>query len=70
MSTYKYEELEKVAKAVKAEFIKRGIVIKKRRRKPRDEQKKNLLYEIALARLRKYPPVKKGGIIILPYFYI
>lgn len=69
MSEYRYEDLKKVAKLVKEELIKEGLIIKKIRRKPRDEQKTKLLYEIALNRLKKYPPKKKNSFIILPYFY-
>ncbi|MDI1471858.1 MAG: hypothetical protein QMD43_07930 [Thermodesulfovibrio sp.] len=69
MSEYRYEDLKRVSKLVKKELINEGQIIKKIRRKPRDEEKTKLLYEIALNRLKKYPPKKKNNFIILPYFY-
>lgn len=68
MSNYQYEELKKAARKVRAELAKEGIFIIKRRLKPRDKEKTVLLYEMALNRIKKYPPVRRDGVIILPYF--
>ncbi|MFN3481267.1 MAG: hypothetical protein ACK415_12900 [Thermodesulfovibrionales bacterium] len=69
MGRYTYDELKKIAKQVRAEFAREGILLEKKARlKPRDREKKELLFEMAINRAKRYPPrkVKKG--IILPYF--
>jgi predicted SprT family Zn-dependent metalloprotease len=70
MGRYTYDEFKKIAKQVKAELARKGILLEKKTRlKPRDREKKELLFEMAINRVKRYPPrkVKKG--IILPYFY-
>lgn len=68
MKEYKYDRLKIIAKKVKLKFLKKGILIKKKiRRKPRDEEKLNLLYKMAIKKLKKYKPKKIDGKIYLPY---
>lgn len=69
MVRYNYDELKSISKKVRAELASDGIIIKKRaRRKPRDEEKKLLILEMALNRLKKYKPQKTEKGIILPYY--
>lgn len=69
MPVYKYDYLKETANRVKVELTKKGLIIEKTsRRKPRDKEKIELLYEMALSKLQKYNPKKKNGKIILPYF--
>ncbi len=69
MSRYSYDELKANAKKIRAELAEGGIVIeKKTRRRPRDKEKIELLYTMAINRLKKYPPLKSEKGIILPYF--
>ncbi len=69
MSRYSYDELKAIAKRVRAELAEEGLVIEKKvRRKPRDKKKIELLYTMAINRLKKYPPVKSEKGILLPYF--
>jgi len=69
MGIYNYEELKSIAKKVRAELADKGLVIeKKARRRPRDKEKSDLLYTIAINRLKRYPPKKTEKGIILPYF--
>jgi len=69
MGRYNYKELKAIAKKVKTELLEKGLVIEKRaRRKPRDKDKQELLYMMAINRLKKYPPRKTEKGIILPYF--
>lgn len=70
MGRYTYDELKKIAKEVRAELARKGILLKKKARlKPRDNKKKELLFEMAINRLKIYPPKKVKKRIILPYFY-
>ncbi len=69
MGRYNYEELKTIAKKVKAELLEEGLLIEKRaRRRPRDKEKRELLYIMAINRLKRYPPKKTEKGIILPYF--
>ncbi|MFN3740257.1 MAG: hypothetical protein ACK4TF_06235 [Thermodesulfovibrionales bacterium] len=69
MSVYRYDELKDVSKKIRAELASEGIILeKKARRKPRDEEKKELLLKMALNRLKKYPPQKTEQGLLLPYF--
>ncbi len=69
MPKYKYEQLKEVSKKIRAELALEGIILEKRaRRKPRDEEKKELLLKMALNRLKKYPPEKTEEGLVLPYF--
>lgn len=69
MVRYNYEELKSISKKVRAELASEGIIIKKKaRRRPRDEEKKMLIFEMALNRLKKYKPQKTEKGIILPYY--
>jgi len=67
-----YDELRKIACEVRAEMIERGEIDpgKKRiRRKPRDPEKSELLYRMAIDRLEQYPPYRDDkGRIVLPWF--
>ena len=67
-----YDELRKIAREVRAEMIERGEIDpgKKRiRRKPRDPEKSELLYRMAIDRLEQYPPYRDDkGRIVLPWF--
>lgn len=69
MPVYKYDYLRKTASAVRAELTKNGLILEKTsRRKPRDKEKTELLYDMALNRLQNYKPKKRDSKIILPYF--
>lgn len=69
MNKLKYEELKKISKKVKKIFAKKGIIIKKTiRRKPRDKEKKKLIYLKTINRLKKYKPISIDGKIFFPYF--
>lgn len=69
MGKYRYEDIKKAAKEVRAKMIKKGIFIKKKiRKKPRDNEKIELLYIKTLNILKKYKPKKIDGKIFLPFF--
>lgn len=69
MVRYNYEELKSISKKVRAELASEGIIIKKKaRRRPRDVEKKMLIFEMALNRLKKYKPQMAEKGIILPYY--
>jgi len=66
-----YKRLKKIASQVKAELVEKGeidISRRKVRKKPRDKIKSEVLYEMALEKIKRYRPIKKGEVIILPYF--
>jgi hypothetical protein len=66
-----YDKLKKVASQVRAELAEKGEIDIGRRRirkKPRDKIKSQILYEMALERINRYKPYKKGKKIVLPYF--
>lgn len=70
MSIYRYSKLSKVAKKARLELERSGVRVKKRfRLKGRSEEKQNLLFEMALNRLKKYAPKKTEKGIIFPYLY-
>ena len=68
----RYDELKSAAKKVRAEMTEKGMIdpsMPKIRKKPRDEEKTNLLYARAINRLKKYPPgISASKCIIFPYF--
>jgi len=68
----KYDDLKKAAVEVRAELTGMGLIdpsAPKVRRKPRDDQKKELVYLRAINRMNKYPPrLAPDNRIILPYF--
>lgn len=66
MAIYNYNELKEIAKKVRAEFA--NIIEKTVRRKPRDREKREILFTMAINRLKRYPPRKTDKGIILPYF--
>ncbi len=69
MPRYTYDELKEVSKRIRAELALKGIILhKKVRKRPRDEEKKELLLKMALNRLKKYPPKKTEQGLLLPYF--
>jgi hypothetical protein len=66
-----YDKLKKIASEVRAELVIKGeidITKGKIRKKPRDREKENLLFTIAMERMVKYKPWREGDKIILPYF--
>lgn len=67
-----YEELKKIAASVRAELTRKGIIDPakgKRRKKPRDNEKAEMLYRRALSRAEKNRPYyDQNGKLILPYF--
>jgi len=69
---FDYDELKKIASDAKIELIRRGDLAPSRRRirrKPRDPEKLNLLYRMAMDRTEQYPPYRdEKGRIVLPYF--
>ncbi len=68
-SIYTYDQLKKAAKEARADLFAKGYLIKKKgRRKPRTQSEKDLLFNRALNRLERYPPIKDENKIILPYF--
>ncbi|NOX20425.1 MAG: hypothetical protein GXO99_04095 [Nitrospirae bacterium] len=70
MGVYRYEELKKAARQARAEIARgRGIAVEKGiRKKPRSPEKRELLFQRAVERLRRYPPLKTEQGIVLPYF--
>lgn len=69
MSRIEYEYLKKIAKKTKAKLAREGFFIEKTgRARPRQTAKEEILYEMAINRLKKYPPYKKEKSIVLPYF--
>lgn len=69
MGRYRYDDLKEIAKKIKAGLAEGGVILEKTvRRRPRDREKRELLLRMAINRLRRYPPVKTGKGIILPYF--
>lgn len=68
MNIYTYERLKKISKKVKIKLEASGIhVTKTFRFRKRDEEKKKLLFEMALNRLKKFTPKKIKNGIIFPY---
>jgi hypothetical protein len=69
-----YNDLQKIARGVRAELIGSGEIDPGKpriRRKKRDGEKQALLYRMALDRLEKYPPRRdKKGRLVLPYFLL
>lgn len=64
-----YESLKEIAKKTKAKLVREGFFIEKTgRTRPRDTEKEEILYQMAINRLKKYPPYKKEKSIVLPYF--
>lgn len=71
MPRYRYDELKEISKRIRAELALEGIILEKRaRKKPRNQEKKELLLKMALNRLKKYPPKKTEQGLLLPYFKI
>ncbi|MCX7793860.1 MAG: hypothetical protein N2257_05595 [Thermodesulfovibrionales bacterium] len=71
MAKYNYDNLKNISRKVRADLASEGIIVKKRaRRKPRDEEKKGLLLEMAIKRIEKYRPKKTDKGIVLPYYII
>lgn len=70
MNIYRYAELKDIAKKVKAELAREGIILEKGvRAKPRDIEKKDVIFKMAIDRIKRYPPMKVKKGFILPYFY-
>ncbi len=71
-NVYRYEELKEAARKVRSKlFIEGKLRAEKRvRKKPRDPDDLQMLFERAMNTLRKYPPKKKGDRLVLPYFKI
>jgi hypothetical protein len=66
-----YDKLKKIAAEVRVELVMKGeidIAKGKIRKKPRDKEKQDLLFTMAMDRLAKYTPRREGNKIILPYF--
>lgn len=69
MKKIDYNKLKKTARETRWEFFLSGKPIKKTgRRKPRSEEKTELLLRMASDRLKKYPPYRKNDKLIFPYF--
>ena len=68
---YSYEQLKRAAVEARAELFLKGLAVPKRkiRRKPRDPEKRALLYRMAMDRLEIYRPFMRNGKIVLPYFF-
>ena len=67
-----YDKLRKIAAEVRAELVMKGeidITKGKIRKKPRDKEKENLIFTMAMDRMAKYKPRREGNNIILPYFF-
>lgn len=67
-----YDKLKKIAAAVRTELVIKGeidIAKGKIRKKPRDKEKENLLFTMAINRMAKFKPRREGNKIILPYFH-
>jgi len=68
----RYDDLKTAAKKVRAEMTEKGLIdpsAPKVRKKPRDDEKTDLLYARAINRLKKYPPgISASNSIVLPYF--
>ena len=67
---YRYEELKEAARKVRLELFAEGKLRagQRVRRKPRDPNDLEMLFEKAMNTLRKYPPRKNKDHLILPYF--
>ncbi len=67
-----YNNLQKIAQDAREELIKRGEIDPGRRRirkKPRNAEKLELLYRMAIDRLDRYPPCRdEKGRLVMPYF--
>jgi len=69
MGRYNYDQIKAIASKVKARLAEEGLVIEKKvRRRPRDKDKRELLYIMAINRLKRYPPKKTEKGLKLPYF--
>jgi hypothetical protein len=67
-----YDKLKRIAIEARAELAMEGqidIAKGKVRKKPRDREKEELLFTMAIGRMANYRPRKEGDEIILPYFY-
>jgi len=67
-----YDKLKKIAAGVRTELAIKGeidIAKGKIRKKPRDKEKENLLFTMAMNRMTRFKPRREGDKIILPYFY-
>lgn len=69
---YRYEELKEAARKVRSKLFVEGKFREEQRirRKPRDPDDLEMLFEKAMSTLRKYPPKKRGDRLVLPYFAI
>ena len=67
-----YDNLQNIAREALADLIERGEIEPSRRRirkKPRDAEKLELLYRMAIDRLDRYPPCRdEKGRLVMPYF--
>ena len=67
-----YDSLQKIAREAKAAMIENseaGPGKRRIRKKPRDAEKQDMIYRMALDRLEKYPPHRdEKGRLVLPYF--
>lgn len=63
---YKWDEVGRIARA--ARFACPPTSRRRIRRTPRDPAKDEALYQMAVTRMKKYPPTLKNGKLILPYY--
>ena len=69
MAVFSYEELKEAARRARAQMAEEGRYTGRRlRRKPRDHEKRALLFQRAMDRLKRYPPLMTRQGLILPYF--
>jgi transposase InsO family protein len=69
MAVFSYEELKQAARKARAEMAEKGRLSRKRiRRKPRAPEKRALLVQRAMDRLKRYPPLMTRQGLMLPYF--
>lgn len=69
MAVFSYEELKEAARKARAEMAEEGRYTGRRlRRKPRDTEKRALLFQKAVERIKRYPPCWTETGLLLPYF--
>ncbi|MDY0040566.1 MAG: hypothetical protein RBS57_09665 [Desulforhabdus sp.] len=66
---YRYEELKEAARKARSTLFAEGKFRTEQRirRKPRDPDDLEMLFQKAMSTLRKYPPRKSKDRLILPY---
>ncbi len=69
MAMYYYDQLKQAAQKARAEMAMQGRHIEKQaRKKPRDPEKRELLFQRAVERIKRYPPRWTEDALLLPYF--